>query len=108
MLSGLAYVAVRLQYVQRYAHRHKCKGSQCTQAPEIAIPGDGDWLWTTCPIALLSTPWWQVVSELHFSAEIAPLHGWPHGYSMWVSSALRSIRHRQAEERERQLAESEE
>lgn len=105
MLSGLAYCAVRLDYLERYAHRHKCTGATCTKAPPIPIPGDGDWLWTTCPVGLLSSPWWQLVSELHWSAEIGPLHGWPHAYSMWAASALRSIRHRQAEEQRRQLAE---
>lgn len=99
---------MRLDYVQRYAHRHKCAGATCTHAPPIGIPGDTGWLWTVCPVGLLYAGWWRLIVGLHEAAEIAPLSGWPDAYSMWAFDGLRAIRSRQADERARQLREAQE
>jgi len=107
-VSALAYVAVRLPYVQRYAHRHRCAGAGCTHAPPIGIPGDAGWLWTVCPVGLLSSPWWTALLAVHDASEIAPLAGWPDRYTLWVADGLRAIRRRQADERERLLQEAQE
>lgn len=106
MVSALAYVAVRLTYVERYAHRHRCEGAGCRRTPAISIPGDTGWLWAECPVGLLCAPWWRALVGLHEATEIAPLSGWPDRYNAWAADGLRAIRRRQTDERARLQAEA--
>lgn len=101
--EALAAVAVRLSYVQRYAHVHTCKGRGCTTAPIVPILG---WEWRTCPVGALANAGWQAVSELHACADVSTLADWPLGWAAWVCHSLIAIRVAQTAERARLIEEA--
>lgn len=78
-------------------------GCETRKWPQV-VAGKADW--PMCPLGMLRTAAWRALVERYLAAKIAPIQGWPNGFSAWAYDAMLELHMAVREEDERKVREA--